>query len=241
MQNLTTERDKNLSQNTQVEDAIFKHLLIGVGTIAKIYNKGRRADVTLPYLDVNLKPTIIKGVELLRTGTRKVSIFVEPSIGDNVLLFATQHYVASLIFGAIPKADLPSTRNYSTATIKGLVVQPNTENETTADAYIHVANDGKITLNAPADIDLTIQGNANVTVEKDLTAEVKGKVTATVTGDATIESKSKCTVNSPNTKLTGGIVEIGGTVAPTGSGALCGIPACIFSGAPHVGNQSAGT
>ena len=162
MQNLTTERDKNLSQNTQVEDAIFKHLLIGVGTITKLYNKGRRADVTLPYLDVNMKPMELKGIEILRTGTRKVSIFIEPSIGDNVLLFATQHYVASLMFGSLPKAELPNTRNYSTATIKGIVVQPNLENETPTEAYIHVSSDGKIVMNAPNDVNLTIQGDAKI-------------------------------------------------------------------------------
>lgn len=166
MQNLTTERDKNLSQNTQVEDVIFKHLLIGVGTITKIYNKGRRADVQLPYLDVNLKPTVIKGIELLRIGTRKVSIFVEPSIGDNVLLFATQHYVASLVFGAIPKADLPSTRNYSTATIKGLVVQPNLENETQSDVYMRISENGKVTINTPDTVDITVNGDVSLSCNK---------------------------------------------------------------------------
>jgi hypothetical protein len=195
VQNLTTERDKNLSQNTQVEDAIFKHLLIGVGTITKIYNKGRRADVTLPYLDVNMKPMAIKGIELLRTGTRKVSIFVEPSIGDNVLLFATQHYVASLIFGSLPKAELPNTRNYSTATIKGIVVQPNSENETPAEAYIHVASNGKITMNAPSDINLTIQGNATMTVEKDVKVSSKGSITL----DAT--SNKDCSIVCKNAKV----------------------------------------
>ncbi len=195
MQNLTTERDKNLSQNTQVEDAIFKHLLIGVGTITKLYNKGRRADVTLPYLDVNMKPMAIKGIELLRIGTRKVSIFVEPSIGDNVLLFATQHYVASLMFGTLPKAELPNTRNYSTATIKGIVVQPNLENETPAEAYIHIASDGKITMNAPSDINLTIQGNANITVEKDVKVSSKGSITL----DAT--SNNDCNITCNNAKI----------------------------------------
>lgn len=195
MQNLTTERDKNLSQNTQVEDAIFKHLLIGVGTITKLYNKGRRADVTLPYLDVNMKPMAIKGIELLRIGTRKVSVFVEPSIGDNVLLFATQHYVASLMFGALPKAELPNTRNYSTATIKGIVVQPNLENETPAEAYIHIASDGKITMNAPSDVNLTIQGNANITVEKDVKLSSKGSITL----DAT--SNNDCSITCNNAKI----------------------------------------
>ena len=59
-------------------------------------------------------------------------------------------------------------------------------------------------------------------------------------GNLTIECKGNCTVKSQHTKLEGGMVEIGGTVAPTGTGALCGLPYCAFSGAPHSGNISTG-
>lgn len=72
----------------------------------------------------------------------------------------------------------------------------------------------------------------------DNTAKVKIEIS---NGTMKVKALSKIEINSPNTKLTGGMVEIGGTVAPTGSGALCGIPACIFSGAPHVGSVAAGT
>ena len=48
-------------------------------------------------------------------------------------------------------------------------------------------------------------------------------------------------VKSQNTKLTGGNVEIGGSVAPSGQGALCGMPFCAYSGAPQTGKISSGT
>ena len=51
----------------------------------------------------------------------------------------------------------------------------------------------------------------------------------------------KCTVTSNHTKLTGGNVEIGGSVAPSGQGALCGIPYCPYTGAPQTGKISSGT
>jgi hypothetical protein len=54
-----------------------------------------------------------------------------------------------------------------------------------------------------------------------------------------IES-GKLTVTSQHTKLTGGQVEIGGTVAPNGQGALCGIPYCPYTGAPQTGAISSG-
>lgn len=66
-------------------------------------------------------------------------------------------------------------------------------------------------------------------------------VTIDVNGDANINATGNCTVTSPNVKITGGKATIGGTVAPTGSGAFCGIPVCIFSGAPHTGPTSTGT
>lgn len=78
-------------------------------------------------------------------------------------------------------------------------------------------------------------------------AKVKIKVedgTLTIECDKDVvvnATKGKCTVTSTNTKLTGGMVEIGGTVTPTGQGALCGIPYCPYTGAPHVGKVSMGT
>jgi len=35
-------------------------------------------------------------------------------------------------------------------------------------------------------------------------------------------------------------VKMGGNVAPTGSGPFCGIPNCLFTGAPHIGDTAIG-
>lgn len=35
-------------------------------------------------------------------------------------------------------------------------------------------------------------------------------------------------------------VKMGGTVAPTGSGPFCGLPNCLFTGAPHAGDTIVG-
>lgn len=88
---------------------------------------------------------------------------------------------------------------------------------------ITIETDGTIGVTAEKDQTLTIKGNANIEVSKD--AEIKAQ-NVKITGSAT-------------TEIHGGTVKIAGTVAPTGSGALCGIPSCLFTGAPHVGDTSA--
>jgi hypothetical protein len=48
------------------------------------------------------------------------------------------------------------------------------------------------------------------------------------------------TMTTANAKITGGMLEVNGTAAPTGTGPFCAIPVCPF-GIPHVGNKVAGT
>lgn len=60
-------------------------------------------------------------------------------------------------------------------------------------------------------------------------------------GEMKINAQKGIEIKSPQTKLTGGIVEIGGAVAPEGQGALCGVPYCLYTGAPHSGSKASGT
>jgi hypothetical protein len=91
-------------------------------------------------------------------------------------------------------------------------------------------------------------GSINGNIKKDLILEIKGKYENTVTGDLKLESKVKATlkgndveINAVNGKITGGKLEVGGTVAPTGSGALCGCKYCYILGIPVAGNMAMGT
>ena len=83
--------------------------------------------------------------------------------------------------------------------------------------YIKIDKDGNITIN--------MGSNGNINIK----------------GDCNIDASGDCTVKSPNVTITGGKCTIGGTVSPTGSGALCGIPNCLFTGAPHSGETATGT
>lgn len=106
------------------------------------------------------------------------------------------------------------------------------------------------------DITLTTKGKQEKTVEGDATQTYKGKWSVSVTGDASIESKgavnikatssckveasSEVNIKAPQCVIDSQILNFKGmksqgTVPPSGSGVLCAVPACICSGAPHIG------
>ena len=106
------------------------------------------------------------------------------------------------------------------------------------------------------DIKLTTKGKQEKTVEGDATQTYKGKWSVSVTGDASIESKgavnikatssckveasSEVNIKAPQCVIDSQILNFKGTksqgtIPPSGSGVLCAVPACICSGAPHVG------
>jgi phage baseplate assembly protein gpV len=59
-------------------------------------------------------------------------------------------------------------------------------------------------------------------------------------GNITVEAGTKATVKAATVEITGGALKVKGTAAP-GAGPFCAIPNCLFTGAPHSGEQVAGT
>ena len=102
---------------------------------------------------------------------------------------------------------------------------------TVGETVFHM-EDGKVTVTTT---DVTIDAEGNVTVNAKGNAEVNAK------GNADINADGSCTIKTPKAQITGGQLTVNGTAAPTGSGGFCGIPACPFSGAPHIGNMISGT
>ncbi len=93
--------------------------------------------------------------------------------------------------------------------------------------------EGNLVVYLKGDTDITIDGGNKITINND--SNVK------ISGNCNIEASGNCTIKSPSVKITGGQLTVNGTAAPTGSGPFCGIPACLFTGAPHVGNMVSGT
>lgn len=104
---------------------------------------------------------------------------------------------------------------------------------------ITIPKNANLTLNVEGDDSISIKGNHSLSVEGDCSVSSKGNISVKADGDCNVEGKN--ITAKGNVKVTGGTFEAGGTVVPTGSGALCGIPICPFTGAPHVGNRASGT
>ena len=98
-------------------------------------------------------------------------------------------------------------------------------------AKIYLKNDGSVEFEGNGDAELTISGGVTINVKSDCTVNVDG--------NATLESKGNVLIKGA-VKVEGNTCEIGGTVAPTGSGAFCALPYCTFSGAPQSGKISSG-
>lgn len=121
---------------------------------------------------------------------------------------------------------------------------------------IKLTSKGKQEKTIEGDVKEIIKGKQEVEVDQDSEFTVKGKWKVSVTGDASIESKgavnikatssckveatSEVNIKAPQCVIDSQILNFKGmksqgTVPPSGSGVCCAIPACICSGAPHVG------
>ena len=97
--------------------------------------------------------------------------------------------------------------------------------------------------------DATVKTSGNTTIEA---AEAKIKTTGNTTVEATgattvkgatvsVEATISATVKAVKVDITGGALMVNGAAAPTGTGPFCALPACLFTGAQHIGNAVTGT
>lgn len=114
-------------------------------------------------------------------------------------------------------------------------------------AAIKLLNDGKIEMISPAEFSMTAEKKYSVeskdamsfkgkgvTVESEDSMSLKGT-------DVTVEGQSSLTLKSPATELTGGSVKCKGNAIPDGTGCFCGVPYCLYSGAPQTGTNVTGS
>lgn len=194
---------------------------INIGTISKVHDENY-VDVSLYYTDNTGKKVVIQAVRLLHIGTTKAKLLITPAVGDNVLLLCPRDFIEKLEYNKKPEECDSCYLPYGDINTCGILIKD--EGDDNVKVTIKIDEEGSITVNTEKDISVSAKGNASVVAE----------------GDVTVEAKNNATVKSQNTKLTGGIVEIGGAVTPNGQGALCGIPYCVYSGAPQTGKQTQG-
>ena len=195
---------------------------INVGIITKVIDENF-INVRLYNTDISGNPTYVSAVRLLHIGTTKLKIKITPAVGDIVLLLASRDFVEVLENNHDKKAADVLVEPYSKSTMQAILISPEED-------------DNNKTL-----ITIDEEGTVSISTDKDINVSAKGNITAKCDGDLNVEANGNATVKSPNTKLTGGKVEIGGSVAPNGQGALCGIPYCPYTGAPQTGKISSGT
>ena len=252
---------ESASLSAQLSNIVNSRNIINVGIITKVIDENF-INVRLYNTDIRSNPTYISAVRLLHIGTSKLKIKVTPAVGDTVLLLANRDFVEVLENNHDKKAADVLVEPYSKSTMQAILISP--EEDDNNKTAISINEDGNITLETLGKVDVSIKdsfsdsGNKLVDFVMDtensftLTTYDSGSaintikmssdgVTFTTDKDINVSAKGNATVKSPNTKLTGGNVEIGGSVAPSGQGALCGLPFCAYSGAPQTGKISSGT
>jgi hypothetical protein len=106
-------------------------------------------------------------------------------------------------------------------------------------AKISMLNDGSVKTEADGDITQSAKGAFSAESEKDMSLKSAA--------GAVLEAAKKALVKGADVELngkvkaTGGSFECGGSASPTGTGCLCAMPFCAFTGAPHTGNKAEGT
>lgn len=162
--------------------------------------------------------------------------------------------VDTYVFCLMPNGELSSAFVLCSGFTRSQAVHADFKKEGEDAANIHekVENSGWVETTDYRTGTKKIQNRAeNPTVSIEVNQESAGddKVTVSVNGteltidkDGTVDIKAAkiITDTSNMTDLKGAVVRIGGSVTPNGRGALCGVPYCIFSGAPHSGDSAIG-
>lgn len=164
-----------------------------VGTVSKVNEDGTRIDVTLPYLDCNMQPIILKGIEVLRPGTHNIIIKYKPVVGDVALVFAMQDYWAEGQFDHKPEEQSVKAEPYSNVTMKAILVQTNEDN---SDATIIDVKEAEIAITAPLKTNITCKDAVTITAES--TTDITCKDTVTITAESTtaVTCKDDATVDA---------------------------------------------
>lgn len=136
-----------------------------VGTVSKVNSDGTRVDVTLPYLDCNLKPIIFQGIEVLRPGTHDLLIKYRPKVGDVAIVLSMQDYWLESKFNQQPEKQSVQAEPYSNVTMKAILVQTNEDN---ANATIIELTDETLNIKTPLNVNVTCD---KLTINDHLTVE----------------------------------------------------------------------
>jgi len=199
----------------------------------------RRADIQ-PYLKRKLPDgkfmnfPIITDVPVLFFGTKNCTIHVPLEKGDEVLIIVCERSTDQWRDNGGKDIEDPDPRRFNLMdcfAIPGL--QPKEFPKTPEKGLSIIYKDYKSNV---VDDKATVEFK-DVKLETDGSDVKSSWKKNSITGDVDIKGKVKI---DGNTEITGGTFTMKGTVAP-GTGPLCAIPNCLFTGAPHGGDKATGT
>lgn len=101
--------------------------------------------------------------------------------------------------------------------------------------------DGTVKLEADKDFIKRIKGDYSMDIEGESKTTVAGDASFKGKGSVNQEAAKNYEIKAPSAQITGGMLQVDGAAPPSGTGPFCGLPACLFTGAPHIGNIVNGT
>lgn len=99
---------------------------------------------------------------------------------------------------------------------------------------------GDITLKSAGALNVNSEGKINIKTSSDCNIDSDAKMNIRCASACRIEASSEATIQAPRCTIDSNVINFTGvksqgSIPPTGAGVLCGIPACICSGTPHIG------
>jgi hypothetical protein len=239
------------------------------GVVEKYNPKTRRADIQ-PSLKRKMPGgkfmdfPVIPDVPVRYSGSMEFTIHFPLKKGDEVLLLFTERATDKWKTSGGKGIEEPDPRRFDLqdcVAVPGLQAIDFIPVEEEGLNIVHKTKpDGDFISQVKMDdakVEIKYKEKADVIVEDDHITAKTEKCTAEMTkakislvngqdkitadgGNVEVDAATKATIKSPQVEITGGTFTMKGSVAP-GTGPLCAIPNCLFTGAPHGGSQAAGT
>lgn len=222
------------------------------GVVVKYDAATRRADIQ-PSIKRKmpdgsfLELPIIPEAPVLFFGTKKYTVHIPLEKDDEVLIIATERALDAWKSKGGKGIEEKDTRRFELMdciAIPGL--QP-VDFIPVSEAGLNIVHktkpDGDLISQVTMDDDkikMHYKEKCVIEMSSDLLTADNGKVSVKLNGDKAAVKGADVELNG-KVKSTGGSFECGGVVSPSGQGALCGVPFCLFTGAPQTGIKSEGT
>lgn len=134
-----------------IKGLVTEFNFINVGTIKAIHNENY-IDVQTYYKNGDKSDNVLTDVRLLQLGTTKCKVFIQPTIGDNVLLLTPKDFVSELTYNEKPKNMATSFMPYGNINACAILIRDESDDNVKT----------TVTINENGDITVDTKGEAFV-------------------------------------------------------------------------------